>query len=331
MPKLSVIVPVYGVEKYIERCARSLFEQTLDDIEYIFVDDCTPDCSIEILERIIEEYRPRFVGERKSVRIVRMPTNSGLPAVRRHGIQLCTGDYVIHCDSDDWVDVNMYKALYDKAIEGNYDMVRCNFVRTDGVNERLCPQIPSGCYDCPFKLIAKAMSGAGLTSTWDKMFKRTLYHNDITFPTNNMQEDAALVIQLLYYCKKCAFVPMVGYYYFINNQSISKTPNEQAFVKRLVQVCANGRLIYSFLEKKGAAKQFKNEIIAHKLMARNHILYLVRKSKYYRIWRNTFPEIDKHIYSNPAIHLSNKIWYFLTYTKLFGLAMNICSMMKKIR
>ena len=69
MPKVSVIIPVYGVEKYIERCARSLFEQTLNDIEYIFVDDCSPDKSIEILERIIEEYRPRFAGEKKVVAI----------------------------------------------------------------------------------------------------------------------------------------------------------------------------------------------------------------------------------------------------------------------
>lgn len=65
MPKVSVIIPVYGVEKYIERCAKSLFEQTLDDIEYIFVDDCSPDKSIAILENIIKEYQPRLNKEHK--------------------------------------------------------------------------------------------------------------------------------------------------------------------------------------------------------------------------------------------------------------------------
>ena len=89
MPKVSVIIPVYGVEKYIERCARSLFEQTLDDIEYIFVDDCSPDKSVFILERIIKEYSSRFLDEGKKVRIERMPKNCGLPAVRKYGIQLC--------------------------------------------------------------------------------------------------------------------------------------------------------------------------------------------------------------------------------------------------
>ena len=60
MPKVSICVPVYNVEKYIERCARSLFEQTLDDLEFVFVDDCTPDRSVEILKSIIEEYQLRF-------------------------------------------------------------------------------------------------------------------------------------------------------------------------------------------------------------------------------------------------------------------------------
>ena len=77
MSKISVIVPVYKVEKYIERCARSLFNQTLDDIEYIFVDDCSPDKSIAILENIIKEYQPRLNKEHKNVRIEKMSQNTG--------------------------------------------------------------------------------------------------------------------------------------------------------------------------------------------------------------------------------------------------------------
>ena len=84
MPKVTVIVPVYGVEKYIERCAISLFEQTLDDIEIIFVNDCTPDRSMEILDRIIEKYRFLFEEKKYIVRTESMLTNSGLPAVREH-------------------------------------------------------------------------------------------------------------------------------------------------------------------------------------------------------------------------------------------------------
>lgn len=99
MPKVSVIIPVYGVEKYIERCVRSLFEQTLDDIEYIFVDDCCLDRSIEILDNVIKEYPNR----RTDIKIVHHKENKGLAQARQSGIKVATGEYFVHCDSDDWV------------------------------------------------------------------------------------------------------------------------------------------------------------------------------------------------------------------------------------
>lgn len=80
-PKVSIIVPIYRVEEYIERCAESLFAQTFDDIEYIFVDDCSPDKSVEILQRTLEKYPHR----KRLTRIERLSSNSGLPAVRDKG------------------------------------------------------------------------------------------------------------------------------------------------------------------------------------------------------------------------------------------------------
>ena len=124
--KVSVIIPVYNVEQYIERCARSLFEQTLDDIEYIFVNDCTPDKSMEVLARVLDDYPAR----KRQVSIINMPVNGGLPKVRRAGVEAATGDYIIHCDSDDWVDVTMYEKMWKKAVEGEYDMVLCGCTLT---------------------------------------------------------------------------------------------------------------------------------------------------------------------------------------------------------
>ena len=134
MPKISVIVPVYGVERYMERCARSLFEQTLDDIEFIFVDDCSPDRSLDILNEVLEEY----VDRQLQTQIVRLDQNGGLPNARKVGLRLATGNYIIHCDSDDWVERDMYRAMYEKAIKTNADMVVCDFMVTDGdsFNER---------------------------------------------------------------------------------------------------------------------------------------------------------------------------------------------------
>ena len=110
-PFLSVIIPVYNVEDYIEKCARSLFEQTLDNIEYIFVDDCSMDKSIEILQQIVKDYPSR----EGLVKIVQTPKNSGQYFVRKFGMQFVSGKYLIHCDSDDWIDSTMYEEMFKIA------------------------------------------------------------------------------------------------------------------------------------------------------------------------------------------------------------------------
>ena len=97
--KVSILVPVYGVEKYIERCARSLFEQTYDNIEYIFVDDCTKDRSIVILQKVLEGYPNR----KNQVKILHHEKNRGLSAARNTALDASTGDYLMHVDSDDYL------------------------------------------------------------------------------------------------------------------------------------------------------------------------------------------------------------------------------------
>ena len=111
MPKVSICIAVYNVEKYIEQCVRSLFEQTLDDLEYIFVDDASPDASIDVLLRVLEDYPHR----KNQVKLLRHETNQGVAVARKDAIAAATGEYIIHCDPDDWVDLDMYEKLYVKA------------------------------------------------------------------------------------------------------------------------------------------------------------------------------------------------------------------------
>ena len=124
-PKVSVIIPVYGVEKYIEQCARSLFEQTMQEgIEFIFIDDCSPDRSIGILKEVLKEYPHR----EPQVKIIRHSENQGSGGTRRTGVENATGEYVIHCDSDDWVEPDMYETLYRKAAKEDADIVGCDYI-----------------------------------------------------------------------------------------------------------------------------------------------------------------------------------------------------------
>ena len=112
-PKVSVIVPIYNVEQYIEKCVRSLMEQTLVNIEFIFVNDCTPDDSMTVLRRVLKDYPAR----ESQVTILEHKENRGVAAVRKKGMEVAIGEYIIHCDSDDWVEKNMYEKLLEKAIE----------------------------------------------------------------------------------------------------------------------------------------------------------------------------------------------------------------------
>ena len=114
-PLVSVIVPIYGVEPYIEKCARSLFEQSLENMEFIFVNDCTPDKSVEILRQVIEDYPRRYL----QIQIIEHEENRGLAMARNSGLLIAKGEYIIHCDSDDWVELDMYEEMYEKALEKN--------------------------------------------------------------------------------------------------------------------------------------------------------------------------------------------------------------------
>lgn len=112
--KISVIIPIYNVERFITRCAISLMKQTLkEDVEFIFVDDATPDRSIDLLQEVINQYPER----RNQVRLIRHAKNKGLPAARNSGLKVAVGEYIFHCDSDDWLELDMLETLYDVAVK----------------------------------------------------------------------------------------------------------------------------------------------------------------------------------------------------------------------
>lgn len=130
MLKVSILVPVYGVEQYIEKCAISLFEQTYSDIEYVFVNDCTKDDSISVLKRVLEKYPQRM----QQVRIINHEKNMGLGAARRTAILNANGDYILHVDSDDYIAENAVEVFIKEAYNSNADIVDCAFAEVANGN-----------------------------------------------------------------------------------------------------------------------------------------------------------------------------------------------------
>lgn len=312
MPKVSIIVPVYCVENYIERCARTLFEQTLEDIEYIFIDDCSPDNSIEILKQILNEYPNR----KEHVIIHRMEHNSGQAAVRKWGIKNAAGEYIIHCDGDDWVDVTMYEKLYNQAKSGDYDIVMCDYYSDNGSGVKHHERCVTKEYSQE-EMLRGALLQNITSALWNKLVRRELVDKEtLIFAPGNMGEDYVLVIQYFFYAKKITVIEEPLYHYFLNDNSITNSPSVDKVLYRFNQSISNMGATESFLSRKCLSKTFQNEIDKLKYKKRNYLLPLLSERKYYDLWRTTFPEINKRILTNPYLSLREKTNFLMIYLRL---------------
>jgi len=258
MSKVSIIVPIYNVEKFIERCVRCLFSQTLNDIEFIFVNDRTPDDSMSILSRLIDEYDQRIHEKRWEVRIDSMPTNSGQAAVRRHGLQLASGDYVYHCDSDDWIEKDMISEMWNLANQDDLDVVVCDFAHVkDGETVYYKGMKALDAKD----FFKEVLSGQSSWAVWNKLFKRSLYDN-IIFPQKgmNMGEDMAIVVQLLYNCKRVGYINKALYNYWNNVESITNQKTVWAIYNNFIQWYSNICLLLSNFKNRDIDEKTKDQL-----------------------------------------------------------------------
>lgn len=220
-PCVSIIVPIHNVELFIEKCVRSLFEQTLDRLEYVFINDCTPDSSLEILKGIIKEYPDR----QEMVKIIENETNLGQSASRKKGINVATGDFVIHCDSDDWVEKDWLEQMYNKAIEENADIVMCDFFKNYPDGREIVMNMADDTEKN--KAFANLYTSARMGSLCGHLVKRDIVQSeDIFWPTWNYTEDTTLVFQYYMRASKLTSVHQPLYHYRDNQQSVSYSKYE---------------------------------------------------------------------------------------------------------
>lgn len=206
--KVSICVPVYGVEDYIERCAVSLFEQTYDNIEYIFVNDQTPDNSWEVLHDVIDRY-PQLKGR------ILLPThdkNRGSAAVRNTAANLAGGDFIMWVDSDDYIETDTVEKAVDVAVRENADLVLYNYV--------IDKMVYSEIVKIPHFATSEERTCALLERTipacvWCAMIKRSLYNdNNIRcLEGYNNGEDFQVTPRLSYYAQKISYTNDVLYHY----------------------------------------------------------------------------------------------------------------------
>jgi len=211
-PKVSIGIPVYNVSRYIERCARSLFEQTYNNIQYVFVNDASTDNSIEILNKICLEYPGREIV------VENLCNNSGLSNVRNVAISKMTGEFVLWVDSDDWVEDNLVEHVVQKQLETGADMVLFNTMchYSDSKTSFRCQPVQiNSCHSYTLSVIKKTVPH----ELWGRLIRLEIYLNNgiECISGANIGEDYQVTTRLAYYSNRIVSLQDVLYHYNCSN------------------------------------------------------------------------------------------------------------------
>lgn len=228
--KVSILVPIYGVEKYIRQCAISLFSQTYANIEYVFVDDCSPDNSIDILQEVLRNYPDR----KNQVQIIRHQVNRGLGASRKTALAAATGDFVFNVDSDDFLLLDAVETLVKTQKETGADIVTGLFISLfpDGsMTEKHYQKLGKS------ELLKLMLAQNTITPhIWARLIRRSIYHDHHIYSVEgiNMAEDYGLTPRLIFAANNVVYVDKAIYVYRLNSSaSIFTKLNQQHVVSLL--------------------------------------------------------------------------------------------------
>lgn len=245
MIKVSVIVPVYNVEEYIERCLKSLVNQTLKDIEILVINDGSPDNSEDIILKYAKKY--------SNIKYLKKE-NGGLSDARNYGLKHAKGEYIAFVDSDDYVDKNMFKEMYNKAKKDSLDLTICSLDCVDDDENYL---MSVNCYlnKNIYKEDIKKYMLDFYPSAWNKLYKRELFNNKVEFKKGVWYEDVEFIYRLIPYVNSIGFVNKELYHYVQREGAITKT-----FDKRLYNYIDNWNGIIDFYKNKKLYDEYKKEL-----------------------------------------------------------------------
>lgn len=321
--KLSIIVPVYGVEKYIDKCLNSLVKQSLKEIEVIVVNDGTKDNSQKIIDKYVKKYPDKIKSYIKE--------NGGQGSARNYGLKKATGEYIGYVDSDDFVEKDMYKKLYNKAKENNYDIVVCgNYnVSEDYQNKNIDTFINN--YNTDLEKIF-----FGKMAVWNKIYKRDiLIKNKLEFKEKVWYEDLAFTLKAIMNSNTFAFIDEPLYDYLIREGSTMNNSN----VQRNLEILDAFNDILSYIKHNKKEEYFsKIEFLAIDHIYISAIVRVLKADADDKVKRETinklidymnkkFPNYKNNKYIN-TLSKNRKIIYKLINIKMYGL-INLIFKVKK--
>jgi glycosyltransferase involved in cell wall biosynthesis len=285
-----------------------LFQQTFEDIEYVFVNDCTPDDSIEKLQKVIEQYPNR----KERIKIIHHEKNRGLAAARNTAVDNSTGKYIQHIDSDDWIELDMIETMYNKAEVEQADIVVCDFVfekvSTKEIARAFVPKRREDYFICMLE------NTASYPVLWNKLVHRNLckLSDCRSVEGLNIAEDWQVSIRWYYYAKKIVKTDEMFYHYDktnINALTHSKTSMHYENIKLFYE------LLEQFLKEKGHYEKYINTI--ERLKVSSKVNKLIQTKDYSLIKKYAYLYRDIEMKYINHFRRGEKITLFLAHYKLY--------------
>lgn len=307
MVHVSVIVPVYKVEGFIRSCAESLMRQSIKEgIEFIFVDDCSPDCSMAVLHEVLQKYPER----QPFIKIVRHEKNLGLPSARNTGLNHATGKYIFHCDSDDYLEHDALEQMLSLAEREQAEIVWCDWYLSYNQRERYMRQ-PA--YSMADEAVRGMLHGRMKYNVWNKLVRRSLYEeNNICFPDGHGMGEDMTMIRLFACAFRVACLPEALYHYVKTNSEAFTSGFSE---KNLLDLRHNVDATLEFLGQKRSST-FNEDIPFFKLNVKFPFL-ITDNSKTYALWQKWYPEANTQILKNRDASLRSRILQYAAWKGQF--------------
>jgi len=295
--KVSIIIPVYNVELYIERCLLSVLNQTYQDIEIILVDDCGTDNSIAIAQQIINIHPNGY-----KVHILKHEQNRGLSAARNTGIMVATGEYIWFVDSDDWIEDSFINKLSKRLNYCSSELIVFDayFHFKNEIRKTIVEIIPGqSCSGFKFMKISP------LYSVWNILYKRNfLYSMKLAFKEGVLHEDGDFNIKAFAFAKDIVYCPIIGYHYRTDRKgSITNIIS----LKRIVSALKIVELNNQFIRENNFGRKNESIIMRHRWQSVSYVLLLSQK-----LDRAENEEFDKQL-----IHYKKELCYCAYHTNSF--------------
>lgn len=326
--KVSVIIPAYNVEIFIERCIKSVLNQTLKEIEIIAVNDGSIDRTGVILEKLkLKDKRLKVIHKE----------NGGLSSARNEGLKICTGEYICHLDGDDWIEKDAYYTMYKFATEKKLDIVVTDYF-DDYENKKIYKK--DFCYKSIIVnneiYLKEYFKGNGVPAIWSKMYKKELY-NEIFHPENiSIGEDATTLPKLILKAQKIGKINKAFVHYINNLESMSR----DKMSLKLNELKMTFDEIEFYFKEEQRYNEFKEYIIKNKIKHFSNFIYYTpywKNAEYQKnleYINNFFFQMELKILKSTLTGFKKNYYILQKYTKskiLEKIVINCIFTIKKLR